>query len=70
MIEIAPVTDAGKMALLFAMRRDWRASPSTVNYGPAMVQVLIGVAMQIDAEQEARGFLSEPEGSDTWTSPF
>jgi hypothetical protein len=49
-LALDPQTDAGKMALLAAFRRDWRPPPATQDYGPAMQQVLFEVAVEIEME--------------------
>lgn len=61
-----PVTDAGKMALLAALRRDWKPYPATQNYGQAMTEVLVEVALAIDAEMVARTYTSTEDFP--WTS--
>jgi hypothetical protein len=48
------VTDAGRMAVLAALRRDWAAPPTTLDYTPAITEVLFTVAAEIESEQLAR----------------
>jgi hypothetical protein len=63
---VNPITDAGKMALMAALRRDWAPPPATLDWQPAMQEVLVHVAMEIEAEQLARTYTT-PEDS-PWTS--
>lgn len=65
-LDVGVVTDAGKMALMAALRRDWAPAPATKPWIPAMQEVLVQVAMQIEAERVALLY-TPPEGP-PWTS--
>lgn len=55
-VEVDPQTDAGRMAVLAALRRDWRPAPATLPWTPAMQSVLFEVAIGIEYEARISTF--------------
>jgi hypothetical protein len=54
LVEVVPLTDAGRMAFCSALRRDWAPPPATTPWTPAMQEALFSVALEIEAEAQAR----------------